>query len=257
MDGESLRLLLDQGVSVEQIAKRFGKHPSTVAYWMKKHGLEAPNRERHAAKGGIERERLEALVADGKTIAEIAQEVELSASTVRYWMMRYDIRTRHRRGRQQGQKTRDARDAGIAVLKLHCVHHGESEFIIEGRGYYRCKRCRADSVARRRRKVKAILVEEAGGSCCICGYDRYVGALEFHHVDPREKRLEMSRNGVTLSLAAMRAEAQKCVLLCSNCHAEVENGMTSLPGTVVAGLARGGPNTPEIRGSSTGRAFGC
>jgi IS30 family transposase len=48
MDRESLRLLLAQGVSMEKIAERFARHPSTVAYWMKKHGLEAPNREKHA-----------------------------------------------------------------------------------------------------------------------------------------------------------------------------------------------------------------
>lgn len=52
MDKESLRLLLAQGLSVEKIAKRFGKHPSTVSYWMKKHDLETPNREKYAAKGG-------------------------------------------------------------------------------------------------------------------------------------------------------------------------------------------------------------
>ncbi|HVP02814.1 MAG TPA: hypothetical protein VMT10_09610 [Solirubrobacteraceae bacterium] len=27
----------------------------------------------------------------------------------------------------------------------------------------------------------------------------------------------------------MRAEARKCVLLCANCHAEVEAGETALP----------------------------
>ncbi len=26
-------------------------------------------------------------------------------------------------------------------------------------------------------------------------------------------------------MAALRAEASKCVLLCANCHAEVENGV--------------------------------
>ncbi len=54
MDRNSLRLLLEQGLSVERIAKRFGKHPSRVSYWMAKHGLAAPNGEKHAAKGGIE-----------------------------------------------------------------------------------------------------------------------------------------------------------------------------------------------------------
>jgi hypothetical protein len=80
--------------------------------------------------------------------------------------------------------------------------------------------------------MKPHLVEEAGGRCCICGYDRYVGALEFHHLDPGQKRHDVSKYGVTLSLAAARDEASKCVLLCSNCHAEVERGVSTLPATV-------------------------
>jgi transposase-like protein len=55
MDKNTLQLLLAQGVSVEQIGRRFGRHPSTVSYWMRKHGLEAPNRAKHASKGGIPR----------------------------------------------------------------------------------------------------------------------------------------------------------------------------------------------------------
>lgn len=75
MERESLGELLGQGLSVEKIAQRFGKHPSTVSYWMEKHGLTAVNREKHAAKGGIERQRLEALVDAGSTIAQIASEL--------------------------------------------------------------------------------------------------------------------------------------------------------------------------------------
>jgi hypothetical protein len=61
-----------------------------------------------------------------------------------------------------------------------------------------------------------------------------MGALEFHHLDPAKKRLEISRNGVTLSLGALQAEAAKCVLVCSNCHAELEAGVSTLPATVPA-----------------------
>ena len=81
---------------------------------------------------------------------------------------------------------------------------------------------------RRRRRVKSILVEEAGGSCKICGYDRYVGALEFHHLDPDTKTFSLSHRGVTRSIDAARAEAAKCILLCANCHAEVEAGIVNL-----------------------------
>ena len=100
---------------------------------------------------------------------------------------------------------------------------------MEGRGYYRCTQCRQERVARRRRRIKEILVDEAGGACCICGYHRHMGALQFHHVDPEQKRMQISRNGITLSIATLRAEASKCVLVCSNCHAELEGGLIELP----------------------------
>ncbi len=71
---------------------------------------------------------------------------------------------------------------------------------------------------------------EAGGGCAACGYDRHLGALEFHHVDPATKRFGLGNEGVTRSIAAMRSEAAKCVLLCANCHAEVEAGFITIPG---------------------------
>ena len=43
------------------------------------------------------------------------------------------------------------------------------------------------------------------------------------------RRFALSREGVTRSLAKTREEAQKCVLLCANCHAEVEGGFAQLP----------------------------
>jgi transposase len=195
---------------------------------MKKYGLESPYAEKHAAKGGIERERLRALVEGGMTAAEIAAEVGLSKGTVRHWLQRYGLRTQNGRGTRRPGVAKAAKEGGLISVAMTCTRHGETEFILEGRGYYRCKRCRSERVVMRRRKVKAILAAEAGGRCRICGYDRYLGALEFHHLDPREKRIGLSYKGAALAIATLRAEAKKCVLLCSNCHAEVEAGMTSL-----------------------------
>ena len=115
-----------------------------------------------------------------------------------------------------------------------CDRHGETDFWLDGRGYYRCKRCRSAAVARRRRKAKAILVEEAGGCCCLCGYNRNMRALHFHHVDPAQKRREINAKGVAVALDKLRVEAQKCVLLCSNCHAEVEDGIVFVPAEALA-----------------------
>lgn len=229
MDKESLEVLLVQGESVAQIAKRFGKDPSTVSYWIKKYGLAAVNREKHMPKGEIDRDVLIEFVEAGMTIAEIANEVRRSTSTVRHWLRRHGLRTQNRRGPRHGAKARVARGSGHLTATMSCIHHGETDFILEGRGYYRCKRCRAEAVARRRRKVKEILVAEAGGRCVICGYNRAIGALEFHHLDPSQKRMMLSAQGVAYALSTLRAEAAKCVLLCANCHVEVENGVAVLP----------------------------
>jgi len=56
-----------------------------------------------------------------------------------------------------------------------CPTHGRTEFVLEGRGYYRCKRCRMQRVMDWRRRAKALLIAEAGGCCRICGYDRCRG----------------------------------------------------------------------------------
>jgi transposase len=231
MDKDSLEVLLGRGLSVEEIARRFGRHPSTVSYWMDRHGLMANNAEKYAPRGALDRERLEGLIEARMSIAQIADAVDRSKATVRYWLRRYGLRTRPS---ERVRLQREARHAELATVTLTCRHHGESEHALCADGGYRCKRCRSESVARRRRKMKQLMVADAGGCCCICGYNRYIGALEFHRVNPDDKRLTLSRNGVTLALETLRAEASKCVLVCSNCHAELEGGVAALPSRVVA-----------------------
>ncbi len=231
MDKESLESLLDHGVSVEQIARRFGKDPSTVSYWMKKYGLVSPYKEKHAAKGGIEREPLAALVGLGASIGAISRELGRSHATVRHWLLKYGLQTRSAVRRRDAKA---ARSAGSLTMQAVCAHHGETEFWLEGRGSFRCSMCRKEAVTKRRRRVKEILVKEAGGACAICGYDEWIGALQFHHRRPGEKEFEISGAGITRSLERARNEARKCILLCSNCHAEVEAGRKVLPDSVPA-----------------------
>lgn len=122
-------------------------------------------------------------------------------------------------------------------------------------GYrYRCQRCTGEAVLKRKRKVKAILVAEAGGCCQVCGYDRCIGNLTFHHVDPSQKRFPMSTCSGK-SLAAFREEALKCVLVCANCHGEIEVGLIPSPpagtGRVEVDRDAPAPETPQLFGAAT------
>jgi hypothetical protein len=67
-----------------------------------------------------------------------------------------------------------------------------------------------------------------GSSCLICGYNRFIGALDFHHLDPAEKDFGLSTKGITRAWALVKQELDKTVLLCSNCHREVHGGVVSL-----------------------------
>lgn len=225
MHRDSLALLLARGLSLAEIGQRFGRDESTVGYWVKKHGLEAVNADKHAARGGLTRQRLLELLNEGLSVRQIAARTDLSATTVRYWLKRHELATSAAQQREDGRR---AKAEGRLTVLRHCSQHGETEFLMEGRGAYRCVRCRRERVAARRRKVKELLVAEAGGACALCGYDRFAGALHFHHIDPATKSFGIANQGITRSVDAMRAEAAKCVLVCANCHAEIEADLQTL-----------------------------
>lgn len=225
MEKEFLKQQLAEGRSLEYIAKLVGKHPSTIGYWAKRYGLVPLGRAKHAAIGPVPRELLEELIADGLSVGEIGAVLGRERSSVRYWLERHGLKTERAARRRAGVDDVEQPRSVIAT----CKRHGRTRFVLEGRGYYRCAQCRMEAVANRRRKVKQILVREAGGKCTLCGFDRHPAALQFHHLDPAEKSFSLSLRGVTRSIDKLRAEAQKCVLLCSNCHALVEVGELKAP----------------------------
>jgi hypothetical protein len=76
---------------------------------------------------------------------------------------------------------------------------------------------------------KQKLVELRGGKCEICGYGRCLSALTFHHLDRATKRFLVSESSKNRSWDSLVEESKRCALLCSNCHREVEAGITDVP----------------------------
>lgn len=225
MDREWLEQLLILGYSLERIGRLADKHPSTVSYWIKRHGLVASNHHKYAPKGGIPEESLREGVEAGLSVPQLASRFSVSASTVRYWLDQYGLSTVQSR---RITANRDARARGVVEQTMTCGRHGDVTFRLGATGRYRCVRCNSEGVSRRRRRIKEILVREAGARCALCGYDRYLGALQFHHLEPHDKAFSIGHDGITRSLALARGEARKCVLLCGNCHAEVEGGLATI-----------------------------
>jgi uncharacterized protein YerC len=84
----------------------------------------------------------------------------------------------------------------------------------------------SQSVINWRKRTKLKLVEYMGGECQLCGYNKCVEALEFHHVNPAEK--DFSISGKSLSFNRLKHEVDKCLMVCSNCHSEIHSGITKI-----------------------------
>ena len=97
-----------------------------------------------------------------------------------------------------------------------------------GRYYAYCKVCDRTRQTSRKREVKTAAVGYLGGSCTRCGYDRHVAGLDFHHTDPSTKDFTLGHYNGGLQggelTANLKAELDKCELVCSNCHREIHAG---------------------------------
>ena len=82
-------------------------------------------------------------------------------------------------------------------------------------------RCNACRVVLWRRKIKQRLVVYKGGKCEMCGYNRCLSCLTFHHIDPSKKDFQIS--GMTGAYDKILKEVDKCKLLCHNCHGELHS----------------------------------
>ena len=78
------------------------------------------------------------------------------------------------------------------------------------------------------RKRKSDLISVLGVKSCICGFNSWQEALEFHHVNPDEKEFSISSK-TTKNLDAQLREIKKCILVCSNCHKGIHGGYISIP----------------------------
>jgi len=111
VDRRSLESFLGRGLSLAEIGRRVGLHDATLGYRVKKHGLQAVNREKHAARGGMAREELKTLVEAGMSISQIGEKTGRSSATVRHWLLEYGLKTRRAESAAHGWRTSSSASA--------------------------------------------------------------------------------------------------------------------------------------------------
>jgi hypothetical protein len=81
-----------------------------------------------------------------------------------------------------------------------------------------CRSCFNEYCIKRWINKKKMAIEYLGGSCKRCGYNEHYAAMQFHHIDPKEKSFMWNKLRLK-SEKKIKTELDKCELLCANCHA--------------------------------------
>lgn len=91
----------------------------------------------------------------------------------------------------------------------------------------------SERVKRWRNNTKIRIVESMGKGCVVCGYNKCYRGLDLHHLNPEEKEFGFGKiMAHPISWERIVEELRKCVLLCCRCHAEIHDGITTLPNNV-------------------------
>ena len=151
----------------------------------------------------IDKEILKKYVKKGLSTRQIGKSLNKSQSSIKHWLNKYNLKTI-----QSFKKPHLCEDCGEDAPKN-----------FYSRQKQKCKKCHNKRTAKdgKNKRIKAI--ELLGGSCQVCGYNKCLSALEFHHIDPIIKDVNYSTmRGWTFS--RIKKELDKCILLCANCHRE-------------------------------------
>lgn len=108
--------------------------------------------------------------------------------------------------------------------KCSCGETNPNKFY--GNKRYLCGKCHNQYNLKKGQEKRDRAIAYKGGKCELCGYSKYSGALDFHHIDPKLKDPKFPGMR-SWSWDKIKNEIDKCALLCSNCHREVHAGVHS------------------------------
>lgn len=179
---------------------------------------------------------LKELIGKNMSTHEISKVLSKSQTTVAYWVKKYKLSTNHKSFKQIGQK-----DYGDSRTCPRCQKSRDINDFYQRRGKPNsstyCKECTNSQTLDRVRELKKKCVEYKGGQCVTCGYDKCIGALEFHHLDPISKDFTIAHLRSYSFSKKVTTELDKCILVCANCHREIHSGLLVVPPRIELGIA--------------------
>ena len=150
---------------------------------------------------------------ESNSIRKSAINLSTSYSNLRYWIKIHGINIKRD---SENPYCRKCGDNNIDNFYKYDVDSGKLSLS--------CKKCNTESTIKRYQENKIAAINLFGGKCISCGYNKYAGALEFHHINPLDKDPNWEKIRSRKPHLIMN-ELGKCALLCKNCHAEIHAEM--------------------------------
>jgi hypothetical protein len=173
----------------------------------------------------MDKDKLKEKIDEGFSTYDLAKHFNSSQTNIRYWLRKFGINTNHF-GAASGCRN--------GKLCLFC-----SQDLTGKKMKFCSSKCKTDwnyangteenpNTLQRQKRVskerKLALIEMMGGGCSICGYNKNLAALSFHHRSPENKTFNLdSRKLSNTRMESILEEVKKCDLVCCNCHAEIHN----------------------------------
>lgn len=167
----------------------------------------------------MEKEIIQSHIKNGLSLNQIAKKTNKSLTTIRYWAKKHNLKSKFETFLNQEKK-----EYGKFRFCPRCKKQVLTKNFYSRRGKENssvyCKVCTNEQTTERQKEFKLKCVEYKGGKCQMCGYEKCVAALEFHHTNPSEKDFNISHLKSYTFNEVVKKELDKCILLCACCHRE-------------------------------------
>lgn len=161
----------------------------------------------------IQKEKLLELVNKNLTQRQIASVLNTSHTNIRYWLNKYQIKTK------RGPKGKIPKDFN-RKRKCKCGETDPTKFY--GNKTSICSKCHNTYQINKGKNNREWAISFLGKKCRHCGFNKHSCALDIHHLDPKIKDMGFKHMRYW-SLDRLKKELKNCILLCKNCHAIEHN----------------------------------
>ena len=165
----------------------------------------------------MNKELLESLIKQNLSTHDIAEKLEKSQTSIRYWLKKYGLKTNGK----PGIKTEYHINCKICSKetvkgKMYCSNSckNKQHYISNPEKYKNIP----STSKHLRETFKILALNYCGNKCKMCGYNKNYTALAFHHLDPEGKDFSIGGIRSKTLKPEHKNELDKCVTVCHNCH---------------------------------------